>query len=436
MALSQIETAKMGHLLRRAGFGARPEEWETYARLGVAGTTDALLHPERAPDRLAALLKEIDGDFVDFHNMDSVKMWWLYRIAHTQRPLEEKMTLFWHNHFATANYKVDNPGWMWKQNELFRTQALGNFRTMLKAVSRDPAMLVWLDGSENRKGKPNENYGRELLELFTMGVHGGYTEQDVKEAARAFTGWRLDRDASTFSFDAGQHDDGPKTFLGQTGNFNGDDIIDIVARHPSTARFLCTKLYKFFIDDNPTPASTAPFEKVYFNSGYDIRSVVGAMLTSSAFYSATAMYSKIKSPVEMVMTTVRTMDVPMSALNYLPGTLRSMGQDLFNPPNVKGWTEGQTWMNTMTLMARVNFINQVVREMGNRGDFSERVHGALARTGMPVTTPDGAVDAVWAAFMPGRRPSAPTRAALIAYASDGWKPGEVRFENKSQGLVR
>ncbi|WP_119320327.1 DUF1800 domain-containing protein [Capsulimonas corticalis] len=436
MALSQIESAKLGHLLRRAGFGARPEEWDAYARLGVAGTTDALLHPERAPDHLGSVLKDIDGDFVDFHNMDSVKMWWLYRIAHTQRPLEEKMTLFWHNHFATANYKVDNPAWMWGQNETFRANALGNFRTMLKAVSRDPAMLVWLDGADNRKGRPNENYGRELLELFTMGVHGGYTEQDVKEAARAFTGWRFDRDSSTFSFDAGQHDDGPKTFLGQTGNFNGDDIIDIVARHPSTAHFLCTKLFKFFISDTPTPADTAPFERVYFNSGYDVRAVVGAMLTSGAFYAPAAMYSKIKSPVEMVMTTVRTLDVPMSALNYLPGTLRSMGQDLFNPPNVKGWTEGQSWMNTMTLMERVNFINQVVREMGNRGEFSDKLHGAIARAGMPVNTPEAAVNALWTTFMPGRQPSVQTRAALTAYASNGWKPGEARFENKSSGLVR
>ena len=236
--LNQDETRTLAHLLRRAGFGARPDEWAAYAKLGVAGTTDRLLHPEAVPDHLAEVMQDIGADYIDFTDMGSVSKWWMYRMLHTQRPLEEKMTLFWHGHFATANYKVDNPRWMWQQNQTFRTHALGNFRQMLLAVTRDPAMLVWLDGVDNRKGHPNENYGRELQELFTMGVGSGYTEKDVQEAARAFTGWGVDRDANSAVFSPDRHDDGVKTYLGETGNFTGDDVIDIIVRQPATARFL------------------------------------------------------------------------------------------------------------------------------------------------------------------------------------------------------
>ena len=164
---------------------------------------------------------------------------------------------------------------MWQQNQMFRAYALGNFRSLLLAVTRDPAMLVWLDGEDNRKGHPNENYGRELQELFTMGVNSGYTEKDVQEAARAFTGWGVDRDTNSAVFSPDRHDDGVKTYLGETGNFTGDDVIDIIVRQPATARFLCTKLFKFFVHDNPTPADIRPLTDAYFASGYEMRSVVG-----------------------------------------------------------------------------------------------------------------------------------------------------------------
>ena len=234
MSLPLDQSHHLSHLLRRAGFGARPDEWTAYAKLGVAGTTDTLLHPERVPDTLDTVLQGISGDYVDLDSLDSVRNWWIYRMSHSQRPLEEKMTLFWHNHFATANYKVDNPRWMWQQNQLFRAHGLGSFRTLLQGVSRDPAMLVWLDGADNKKGRPNENYGRELQELFTLGI-GGYTETDVKEAARAFTGWRYSRDTNAFQFDPNSHDDGVKTFLGETGNFNGDRH----HRHPGPSAEHC-----------------------------------------------------------------------------------------------------------------------------------------------------------------------------------------------------
>ncbi len=442
MSLSVEDTHRLAHLLRRAGFGARPDEWTSCAALGVAGTTDLLLHPERVPDHLDAVLVDIGGDYVDFTNLDSVRQWWLYRMLHTSRPLEEKMTLFWHGHFATATYKVDNPRWMWQQNQLFRAHALGNFRTLLQGVSRDPAMLIWLDGVENRKGKPNENYGRELLELFTLGIGGGYTETDVKEAARAFTGGRFDRDTGAFVFDAAQHDDGPKTFLGQTGPFTGDDIIDIVARHPSTARFLCTKLFRFFVHDDPSPAELAPLTRAYFASGYDIRAVMGTLLQSPAFYSDTARYAKMKSPTEYVVTLLRTLDVPMTAASGngpVSQTVRAMGQDLFNPPNVKGWPEGKAWVNTLTLMARFNFASRLASDLDQRGLLSDRLHACLRAQGLggpgQLATPDQIALALWAAFMPGRAPSEKTRATLAAFVQDDAHPGTAHFESRAAGLL-
>jgi len=439
MTLNPTDTRKLGHLLRRAGFGARPAEWTEYAKLGVAATTERLLHPETAPDHMDDVLKDIQGDYVDFDDMGSVKKWWTYRMSHTPRPLEEKMVLFWHGHFATANYKVDNPRWMWQQNQTFRSHALGNFHTLLQAVSRDPAMLIWLDGADNKKGRPNENYGRELLELFTMGVNSGYTETDVKECARAFTGWRYDREANTFAFHANEHDDGPKTFLGQTGPFNGDDILDILVRQPQTAQFLCTKLFKYFVHDTPSPAEIAPLTKVYFSSGYETRAVVGAILSSSAFYSAAAFHSKIKSPVEFTVTALRTLDAPFSATNNtLIGATRAMGQDLFNPPNVKGWPGGKTWMNTMTLVNRVNFAGSIAYEMGRRGTLSGHLRRGIAAYGTApggLNTPEQLVDALWGMLLPGHSPTPQTRDALLGYARDQGNPGSVNFDAKAGGLV-
>ncbi len=434
---SLAETRHLAHLLRRAGFGARPHEWTAYSKLGLAGTTHQLLHPEAVVDPFPALLGEVQGDYVDFDSLDSIKKWWLYRMSHTPRPLEEKTTLFWHGHFATANYKVDHPRWMWQQNETLRTHALGSFRTLLQAVSRDPAMLVWLDGGENRKGRPNENYGRELMELFTLGVGGGYTENDVKEAARAFTVWQFDHDTATFTFRADHHDDGVKTFLGQTGNFNGDDILDILVRHPSTANFVCTKLFKFYVHETPSHADIAPLTAAYFAGGYSIQAVLMAIFTSPAFYSDAAMHSKIKSPTEYIVIALRTLDAPFSATNNnLLGAGKAMGQELFNPPNVKGWNGGKTWMNTMTLITRANFANVLTMQMSQHGQLSPRLRAGIAAYDTApggLNSPEQAVDALWGLLLPGHAPSAATRSALVNYASgDGHS---LDFDAKSPGLT-
>lgn len=435
MALSADERSKLAHLVRRAGFGTRPDEWDEYSRLGLEATTQKLLHPETTPDNLEELLKTIGGNFVDFDTLDGVRSWWIFRMAQTRRPLEEKMTLFWHNHFATANYKVNNPRWMAGQIETFRTHALGNFRTLLQQMMRDPAMLVWLDGAQNKLGAPNENFAREVLELFTIGVGSGYSEKDVQEAARAFTGWVYDGNAGTFVFSPFLHDDGWKTFLGQSGNLHGDDIIDIIVRQPATAKFLTTKLWKFFVSDVAPAKEIERVSKVYLSSSFSIGATLEAILASPAFYDDSVRYTRIKSPVEFVVNVIRTLDVPLLAIKNLPDIIEAMGQDLLNPPNVAGWPGGKNWINTRTLLARVNFSNYVTSEMNRRGKLMDHVQQDLIAPGAILSTPDAVVAAVWDALMPGRPLSTRGKTALLAYVQEGSKAGEVNLGAKLPGLL-
>ena len=433
MALSLSERSQLAHLLRRAGFGSRPDEWLEYSELGVAAATQRLLHPETVPDNLEVLLQTIGENFIDFDTLDGVRNWWIFRMAQSRRPLEEKMTLFWNNHFATANYKVNNPRFMARQIDTFRANGLGNFRTMLQAVVRDPAMLVWLDGGQNKLGAPNENFAREILELFTMGVGSGYSEKDVQEAARAFTGWIYD--GNGFSYSAFAHDDGWKTFLGQSGNFHGDDIIDIIAAQPTTGKFLARKLWKFFISENPPANEIERLGKIYLSSSYDIASMVEAILTSPLFYADATRYTHIKSPVEFVVNVIRTLDVPLLAIKNLPNTIEAMGQDLLNPPNVAGWPGGAAWINTRTLLARVNFSSQVTNEMNRRGQLSKRVQENLIAPGAALSTPDEIVAAVWDAFMPGRPLSTRAKTSLLKYVQEATPDGKVNLDAKLPGLV-
>ncbi len=392
----------MAHLLRRAGFGASPAEIAAAGKRGTAAVTDDLLHPERTPDtindadmvqRLASLVPEDRrtnkrGDV--YLPLQTVKMWWVQRMIASPHPLVEKMTLFWHGHFTSKDGGQAGDIVM-RQNQLFRANALGNFRTLTLAVSRDPEMLRYLNGNQNYKAHPNENYGRELMELYTCGI-GNYTEDDVKAAARAFSGWNLR--GGEFVFNANNHDNDPKTFLGKTGNWNGDDIVDILVAHPATATRLCRQLFAFFAYPNPEPAVVNALVQTYYSSGYDIRAVMGAILRSQAFYSPRARYAIIKSPAQYVVGTVKMMGLEtaftlqpgditpandmaanagasppgatagqrrrgqrLGVLASLPGAMRSMGQDLLEPPSVKGWDGNEAWINTSTLLARINFAN-------------------------------------------------------------------------------
>ena len=276
--------------------------------MGLDATTEYLLEFGRVDD--SALETKLQALKLDLTKLPDLQRWWLLRMVYTQRPLQEKMTLFWHGLLTSAFSRVGQTGPMIYQNQLFREQALGNFDVILKAVSRDPAMLIWLDSRINRKAAPNENFARELMELFTMGV-GNYTEQDVRESARAFTGWSLG--SSAFFFNPAQHDDGVKKFLGESGNFTGDDIIDIIVKQPATASYISRRLFSFFAYDDPEPEVMARLERVFQSSLYSIKAVVREILTSDAFYSQKAFRSHPKSPTELAASTMRTLEIDPEA---------------------------------------------------------------------------------------------------------------------------
>ena len=285
-------------------------------------------------------------------------LWWANRMLSSKRPLEEKLTLFWHGHFATGQNKVRDYRMMLRQNELFRTQASGRFRDLLVGILKDPAMLVYLDNGENIKSHPNENFGRELLELFTMGV-GNYSEHDVREAARAFTGWT--NDVLEFKFDAAQHDSGTKTFLGKTGALDGEDIVDTILAQPVTAEFITAKVYRFLVRDEIAPAVKTELARTYRDSGYDLKPVLKRIFLSRDFYSPASVGVQIKSPVLLVVSTYRKMG--LREIPTIPDFGRmtaSLGQSLFEPPNVAGWAGGRTWITPSTLLNRGNLMRGVL----------------------------------------------------------------------------
>ncbi|MBU6455493.1 MAG: DUF1800 family protein [Cyanobacteria bacterium REEB67] len=341
------------HLLRRAGFGTTLQEQSYYKQLGYDGTLKELLHPETVKDD--AMEKIVYDQNFDYNDLGDLRRWWIYRMMFTRRPLAEKLCLFWHGHFATSNNgKVNNAYLMYQQNQIFRNQGLGNFQDLLLSVSKDPAMIVYLDNQQNTKNKPNENYAREVMELFTMGI-GNYSETDVKEAARAFTGWMA---PSGFYFNRKQHDVEKKTFLGESGNFGGEDIVRILAARPETAHFISRKLITYFCMDDPSDSFVDKVAASYMSKKQDIRSVMETIFTSPEFHSDKAYHCKIKSPAEYVIGTMKLLQVDKID-GDLPAVMARMGQNLFEPPNVKGWDGGMAWIATDTLMERFNFAARI-----------------------------------------------------------------------------
>ncbi|HTE86231.1 MAG TPA: DUF1800 domain-containing protein [Dehalococcoidia bacterium] len=372
------ERSRIAHLLRRAGFGASRLELDAAVARGFDATLDRMLEPQDERDAADDLVSQIN---VPNRRLDEAQRWWLVRMRYTSRPLVEKMALFWHGHFTTSIAKVSN-GNMQLMRQLiqsFRTQGMGNFRDLLLNVSKDSTMSIWLDGRFNHKDAPNENYGRELQELFTLGI-GNYTEADVKAAARAFTGWTFGNNHE-FVFDARDHDDGPKTFLGRTGNFNGDDIVDILAGHPATANHLATKLVRFFVSDPPDDNLVNNLAQTYLSSGYDMRSVLRALFKSDAFSSPNAYHALIKSPAEFVAGTLRTLDIQTDG-TPLPPIMAALGQELFNPPNVAGWPGGTAWIATNTMLARNNMANSIAAATATDSGWSTDFKRAF---GLPAT---------------------------------------------------
>lgn len=292
---------------------------------------------------------------------DRLKRWWMLHLLKTDAPVNEHMTLFWHNHFTSSLEKVEQPKLMYLQNKLLRDNALGNFRALLHKVARDPAMLVYLDGFENVKDSPNENFARELLELFTLG-RGHYNENDVKAAAIAFTGWGVDRDKGVFVYDAQKHDHKTVTFMGRTGQFNGDQIIDIILEKPRVAEFIAEKFWNEFVSDSsPDYRYIRNWGAAFRKSNYNIRTLLYEVLNSSVFWSPEYRGTLTKSPIDLVVGTFRALPFPKLPDKELVHITQLLGQDLFDPPTVKGWSGGNSWIDTQTLLVRTSFMNKITR---------------------------------------------------------------------------
>lgn len=353
------------HLLRRVGFGGTSAEIDQYAAMSHADAVNKLLNFVPNPQGNFNLERRMqEADYIP--HLEDIQTWWVDTMLNTPNPLQEKMTLFWHGHFTSAYSKVDNPVLLVEQNQLFRANALGNFKDLTKAISRNPAMIYYLDGEANHKGAANENYARELMELFTIGI-GNYTEQDVREAARAFTGWGLRGRA--FYFNPNDHDSGSKTFMGQTGNFNGDDIIDIILKQPASGKFIVSELWNYFVYPNPDPSVINNLTQIYYNNNYELKPVLQAMLTSPEFLSAQAYRALVKSPTEFMVGSMRQLGITNIGPQVARG-ISAMGQVLFSPPTVKGWDGGITWFNSALFFNRTSGANSIAENRGSNDYFN------------------------------------------------------------------
>ena len=368
----ESESGRISHLLRRAGFGVSREEFDRYQAMGFDQTISELVNYSDVDDSHAV---DLAAQFpIEPSERGTPPIWWLTRIANTKRPLQEKMTFFWHGLLTSQISEVRDPTAMVQQNELFRDQALGSFPEMLMDVSQDPAMMAYLNIHGSSRRAPNENYARELMELFALG-EGNYSEDDVREAARAFTGrqvpqTRLEQNVfqlKTPVFRPGLFENGTKTFLGQSGNFRPDDIIGIITEQPASARYIVGRLFSFFVHLDPSDDDIEPFVDIYNSNQRSIGPVVEAMLRSDVFYSGQAYRALVKSPVEYAVGALKAIGAQGSLLEVLGGNGRqregsrfsSMGQIPFEPPNVAGWASGAAWLNSATIFARLNFINQI-----------------------------------------------------------------------------
>jgi uncharacterized protein (DUF1800 family) len=372
----ETERARVAHLLRRAGFGSTEAELDDYTLLGFNTTLERLLNYEQIDDSATDALV---APPVGRNNVEGARFAWMTRMLYTRRPLQEKMALFWHTHFATAASKVRAADLMLQQIQLFRDNALGNFESLLQQVTRDPAMLIWLDSNENRRGTPNENYAREVMELFTVGI-GNYTDANVKEAARAFTGYGSNRQGQ-FVFDASQHDNDDKTFLGVTKNWDADDVLATLVRHPATARFLTTKLFRFFVHDDPETTTIDRLAATYTTSGFDMRAVVRDVLSGPEFLSPQAFRAQVKQPADLVIGSLKALNVQNIGPD-LPQSTRRMGQDLLNPPDVSGWKGGDNWISATTLLERFNFADRLAAGRGADQPYFVDVAGQVQTHGL------------------------------------------------------
>ncbi len=381
MAASTWNYEKARHLLFRAGFGGPPEEVVRLHEMGLvaavdylvdyhlqpdaAGWFDAFPHRRTAPYEKhlnAAQKAELAQSRVSFRQNQHHRMRraWLQRMAETKRPLQEKLALFWHGHFACSFLAGEDSYAMWKQNELFRHRASGNFGALLNGITHDPAMIRYLDNHENFKGSGNENLGREILELFSMGEGQGYTEKDLAEAARALTGYNFEYHNGQFKFVASRHDTGEKTLFGKKGNFGGDELVGLILQQPSTSRYISGKLFRFFAHNNPDKETVEKMSHVLRSHQYEMKPMLRNLFRSEEFYSKRAMGNHIKSPVELMVGVIRTLKLEKVNYASIDGTTSNLGQRLFEPPNVAGWEGGRAWVDASSLLQRYNVVAKLV----------------------------------------------------------------------------
>ena len=351
------DRVQAAHVLRRGGFQPNETEIREAIDAGPADTVERMV--DDAPEsRRHRDLDPLGESIVLRNDIHDLAAWWIGRMVHTANPLAARMAVFWHNHFATSNVKVGDASLMLGQLRVLERHALGSFERLLMAVARDPAMIVWLDGASNHKGRPNENFARELLELFTLGV-GHYTERDIKEVARAFTGWHQRR--GSFHFNAGDHDTKSKTLFGETGDLDGADVIPLVLKQPAAAEFLARKLAREFVNDTPAESLVAALADVIRGERFDLRAVLRVLLGSRAMFAPSNYRARVSSPVEFVVGTIRALEMRMDMKAAARAT-GEMGQRLFEPPTVKGWDGGRTWINSTTMLVRMNVAAAASRQ--------------------------------------------------------------------------
>lgn len=459
MAL-KTDREKTAHLLRRFGLGASEAELEYYAKGGIKSAIDKLLNYESIdegydlPPELFALGEN------KLIVMPSVMLWWNLRLLSTRRPLQEKMTIFWHDHFATSAAKVVAPPLMVQQNEVLRKNATGNFKTLLTEASKDPAMLFWLDNQYNVKGKPNENFAREIMELFTLGI-GHYTEKDIQESARAFTGWTIRRNgpgrSAAFAFAQFQHDDGEKTIFGKTGNFNGDDVIDMLCANPQTARNITTKLWEWFVYTNPEASLVERFTKKFIDSGLEIKALLRAIMESPEFFSVKAERAVYKNPVDFVIPTARQLGIgpalvedvkagntiqgrgQFMVVNAVMGACQKMGMQLLYPPDVAGWDAGAAWVTSATMVNRMQWGEILFGQIGVRlpqqnRELKLRMQSYYLFEKNP--TPTGAVNALISVFDANVPPSKKKILVEAANKACGGKVTETNANATSAAVCK
>ncbi len=470
----QWDYAKARHLLVRAGFGGTPQEVEKLRAMGLYKAVDHLVEFYRQPangpildlttpltvDPLRRKMRmsgagnravELDPGSVEANQLVQLRRWWLQRLVESSRPLQEKLTLFWHGHFATQNSVVQNSYSMWRQNQFFRDHASGSFANLLYGIVHDPAMIRYLDNNKNIKGNPNENLAREILELFSMGVDQGYTEHDIVEAARALTGYTFDHASGSYRFVHERHDTKEKTIFGKNGPWTGDDLVRLILDRPETSRFIARKMFEYFAYPDPEGATVDSLAAVLIDRQYALEPMLKNLFLSEEFYSSRSMGKRVKSPVELMVGLLRDLgvkpelvwqpiekplpksdgtslveDVALSNYETLDKVLGEMGMQLFEPPDVKGWRYGRPWIDSQRLFVRYNAVASLIEAIGQQGvDVA-----GLIRAGGCKNSAE-AVDYLAMACL--TRPlDAEKREALIAHL--GELPPEDEWANQQQQL--